>query len=473
MFSPVLKRFKIAGLHGYKDVVVDFDGPARIVVAENGSGKTTIFNALYSTISRKFHRLSALSFDYVEVELFDSLLPITIKKEHLGRINEQIVEEIGSIASQASLESSVLTDFLQSTYTKGGYQSFIRHPIVNRIYLNSPFDHEDLADTLDSLADGLDGSNVAEAKEAREALGNAFKDVEILYLPTYRRIELPLMRKFRTRGVSAKNRLAHSHRRRAGFAGLDEHFINFGLADVEDALSQLTDEIEKQSNMEYRAISATILDEILRDQVEKEGASDQSLPDIDSLSRFLNRVSRHGSTDLSLDAIKRLYDSGEIQSKDKLWLRYFLGRLNRVISRTRETELKLERFVEISNQYLKSSSDEKELTYDPHSMKVVVKNSWTGSEIALDDLSSGEKQVVSLMAKLYLSDAPKFIMIDEPELSLSIDWQRKILPDVLNSESVAQMLAITHSPFIFDNALDPIAGPLAVTRSPRVTQDAT
>jgi predicted ATP-binding protein involved in virulence len=98
-------------------------------------------------------------------------------------------------------------------------------------------------------------------------------------------------------------------------------------------------------------------------------------------------------------------------------------------------------------------------------MKVVVKNSWTGTDIDLDDLSSGEKQVVSLMAKLYLSDAPKFVMIDEPELSLSMDWQRKILPDVLASGSVIQLLAITHSPFVFENDLDPVAGPMMVVRN--------
>lgn len=85
--------------------------------------------------------------------------------------------------------------------------------------------------------------------------------------------------------------------------------------------------------------------------------------------------------------------------------------------------------------------------------------------VSLDDLSSGEKQVVSLMAKLYLSEAPKFVMIDEPELSLSMDWQRKIIPDFIKSGSVVQLLAITHSPFVFENELDPVAGPLTIKRN--------
>ena len=100
-------------------------------------------------------------------------------------------------------------------------------------------------------------------------------------------------------------------------------------------------------------------------------------------------------------------------------------------------------------------------------MKVVVRNSWTGEEVELNDLSSGEKQVISLLARLYLYPEEKIVLIDEPELSLSIDWQKRLLPDLLFSPSCAQLLAITHSPFIFDNELDPYAGPMLIDRNRR------
>ena len=82
----------------------------------------------------------------------------------------------------------------------------------------------------------------------------------------------------------------------------------------------------------------------------------------------------------------------------------------------------------------------------------------------MDALSSGEKQVISLMAKLYLEPSRKLILIDEPELSLSLDWQRRILIDVQRPDSVEQFLAITHSPFVFDNELAQFAGPLDIRR---------
>ena len=47
-----------------------------------------------------------------------------------------------------------------------------------------------------------------------------------------------------------------------------------------------------------------------------------------------------------------------------------------------------------------------------------------------------------------------FVFIDEPELSLSIDWQRMLLVDILESTSCTGLVATTHSPFVFDNELE-------------------
>ena len=100
-------------------------------------------------------------------------------------------------------------------------------------------------------------------------------------------------------------------------------------------------------------------------------------------------------------------------------------------------------------------------------MKVKVINVWTETEIRLNDLSSGEKQVISLFAHLYLSQKKKIVLIDEPELSLSIEWQKRLLPDVVHSPTCRQLFTITHSPFVFENELDPCAGPLDITRTSR------
>ena len=46
------------------------------------------------------------------------------------------------------------------------------------------------------------------------------------------------------------------------------------------------------------------------------------------------------------------------------------------------------------------------------------------------------------------------MIIDEPELSLSIKWQSMLLPDIIRSGNCKLLLTVTHSPFIFDNEFD-------------------
>ena len=65
--------------------------------------------------------------------------------------------------------------------------------------------------------------------------------------------------------------------------------------------------------------------------------------------------------------------------------------------------------------------------------------------------------MISLFAKLFLYPKDKIVLIDEPELSLSLEWQRHILVDVVNARQCRQIVAITHSPFVFDNSLEPFA----------------
>jgi predicted ATP-binding protein involved in virulence len=100
------------------------------------------------------------------------------------------------------------------------------------------------------------------------------------------------------------------------------------------------------------------------------------------------------------------------------------------------------------------SDDSKSLNYDVESLQVIVKDVFTNNPIELEDLSSGEKQIISLMAHMYLDHTKKkIVLIDEPELSLSLEWQEHVLVDIANSPSVLQLLAITHSPFVFNNDL--------------------
>ena len=82
-------------------------------------------------------------------------------------------------------------------------------------------------------------------------------------------------------------------------------------------------------------------------------------------------------------------------------------------------------------------------------------------EIRIDDLSTGEKQIVirgGYMLKYQKFIKSNFILIDEPELSLHPEWQKKILQLYKklftdeNGKQTAQIFVATHSPFIVHNS---------------------
>ena len=65
-----------------------------------------------------------------------------------------------------------------------------------------------------------------------------------------------------------------------------------------------------------------------------------------------------------------------------------------------------------------------------------------------DSLSAGEKQMLSFICYNAFTDN-SVIFIDEPELSLHVDWQRTLFPTLMGQERSNQYIIATHSPFIY------------------------
>lgn len=79
------------------------------------------------------------------------------------------------------------------------------------------------------------------------------------------------------------------------------------------------------------------------------------------------------------------------------------------------------------------------------------------NSISYDGLSSGEKQLLILFIETLLQRKKSFIFLtDEPELSLHISWQRKIIPAIKRLNPNAQIIAATHSPEVASKYRDSI-----------------
>lgn len=68
-------------------------------------------------------------------------------------------------------------------------------------------------------------------------------------------------------------------------------------------------------------------------------------------------------------------------------------------------------------------------------------------------LSAGEKQMLSFLCYNAFYESST-IFIDEPELSLHPDWQRRLFPTLLGQQASNQFIVATHSPFIYSKYQD-------------------
>lgn len=84
-------------------------------------------------------------------------------------------------------------------------------------------------------------------------------------------------------------------------------------------------------------------------------------------------------------------------------------------------------------------------------MGLLVKSKDDNKNIPLNSLSSGEKKlIVIFMHCLFNEDVS--IIIDEPEISLSIIWQENLLPDLLEKTNIKQVIVATHSSAVISNS---------------------
>ena len=73
-----------------------------------------------------------------------------------------------------------------------------------------------------------------------------------------------------------------------------------------------------------------------------------------------------------------------------------------------------------------------------------------GEKLLLEDLSAGEKQLLIILTHALIQDREPFILLmDEPEISLDIDWQYKLIHTIRKFNPRCQLFIATHSPGIF------------------------
>jgi predicted ATPase len=439
--EPLIEYLKIFNLHGERDITLTMNKGVKILVGDNGSGKTTVLHCLYSILSLNFHKLSKIEFDRVELK-FTSGDIVEIENEdvtagsYLEVVDHPAIDEFARFLSPDELVT------LLKLSASEPIQRVTRHPVFQRINRRAHYSAREIFDRLRHVA--KNERNITGSKDLDEKKTMVKKNFPypVYYLPTYRRVEEDL-----------KN-LGYSDEE---FDSKDQ-LIQFGMSDVKNRFIRIRNELRESAVSLYTNLNGKMLTQLTTDY----HATDEQYKkifNIDALKIVLARVGDSISSEVK-DRILQLIKNKTIKSERYHPLVFVLSNLIDVYDEQKDMDDSIKEFVNVANNYLV----DKEFSYDENKVEIKIVNKRTEQPVGLDKLSSGEKQLISILSKLYLDQTEKYAVIfDEPELSLSMEWQEILLPDILKSNKCSFLIAATHSPFIFDNELDGLTGSLEVT----------
>jgi predicted ATP-binding protein involved in virulence len=428
----MIKNFAITGLFGDRDVSIPFESDVKILVAENGSGKTTLLNAIFNIVAGDFTKLRGLEFQKIAVA-FTSGISVEITKEQIDSYEALLANDPRIHQFGGRLSAGTLQDLIEIA-KRGSPNMAMRHPRFRSAAQRLGVPPEHLFNLVRHAFSQPQQNELlgVTLKAAREAIEKSVP-YQLLYFPTYRRVEEDL--------------------ERLGFGELaipaSDQLIKFGMNDVRECFEKITAEIKNSSIEWFSRINGQMLTQLV-DGISITDDMRKQIENPDALKIVLDRIGENiaqGNKDHILDLVR----NKKLTQDQYAPLIYFLANLIKVYDQQRENDNAIKEFTKVCNKYL----GDKVVVYNESKVSIEVLRKKNGEVISIGKLSSGEKQIISLFSKLYLDSAkPNAIFFDEPELSLSIEWQKQLLPHVVESKRCAFLIATTHSPFIFQNELD-------------------
>lgn len=455
-----IQRFAIRGLHKTRNYDIPIRENRIVMVGVNGLGKTTVVNLLYLILSRQWERVLEYDFASVAVTIRETVFDLQQEQDESTKdfsLSQQLRAQISRAVPRhlfQSLSSDTIDSLASLALTHG------KDVLASELDRLTSIPAHICRAVAYSLNTQPRKFNSQQLDALDEALKELTSECQILYLPTYRRIEKDLS--IILPRLEESMRSLHQGRELPPTETSRTHIelVEFGMEDVETTFRDVRTELARMARVELNALAGSNLRDVIRGQGNSFDIAIFQHLDIDIIQRILNRVQERTLLDDADKAnlrtvIKKLQTSDEslIEANDR-YIAHFFSKLIAVDIALSERERRILRFSDVCNRYLNG----KEMVYDDKEFTVAVRLQSTGDPLRLKFLSSGEKQIVSLFSHLYLRNPRQVcVIMDEPELSLSVTWQKRLLPDILDTGNCGFLAAVTHSPFIFENDLDAFA----------------
>lgn len=426
-----VKSVKIEKLFEIFDYDIEYANGENVLIitGPNGFGKTQVLNILYNLFNREFFFFHKLVFNEITVSLSEDY-SIKIEKtankkgetvtllfsfwegkkkienfDHLSVLNQNLVEYIENLFSIQQIEPNKWIDFRINTH-------YTNYEVIDKYGAQLPtnFRENIVITTNDKVNKILDSINVHLIREQR-----LFKKIN------------SEQRTYRLLPTEDK----------------DQTIMTESIKVYSDELSQMLSEYAQKSYAISQDLDSSYPNRLIseKNKISKE-EYDKRFADLKEKQGKLTKNGFYESKQQTL----------EYSKSDAKALLVYLNDLDKKLSVFDDLLEKLELFTNILNERrftFKSIKISKEKGFYFETSK--------GKELKLNELSSGEQHEVVLLYELIFNTNPStLVLIDEPEISLHVTWQKEFLNDLLNIIKMQnfQVMVATHSPSIINDRWD-------------------
>ncbi|EPG1638899.1 AAA family ATPase, partial [Pseudomonas aeruginosa] len=417
----LIKSFTIEKLWGHAPTIhANLDDQFNFIIGRNGTGKTTVINLLAAVLTVDFERLDRIDFEKVTIVFKEP----GKRKNPSVEVNKSQKEglpycDINYALRESSKDAPIIYDLdaLElERYYRGAPSRVMRERIFRERFA-------DIRETLSSL-------------------------IKVSWLSVHRHSDdgrSPEERKFLP-AIDQKLRDLNNSLVRY-FSTLSKRYADHTLEfQRKSFLSVLTPErleslfsFAKKLDLEQEKSTLGEIFQVLG--VEPKHYNQKLKVHFEKLTKSLD-AARENSQAIAVDDFATLYNAWRAHS--------LVADYEELQSKKTEIFKPRDSFLEIINGLLEGRkrialSEKNEITFSTE-IKASGKQP-KRKDILLEELSSGEKQLLIILGEALLQQStPSIYIADEPELSLHVLWQEQLTSAISQLNQNSQIIFATHSP---------------------------
>lgn len=410
-----LKKVTIEGFWGKYVINTELNENVNIFIGKNGTGKTTFINLIEAVISVNVEKLYNYQFTSIILQVVNkkSAKKITVTKTELDPQFKEITYQIASKKYRIPIISNRDLKNFSSTNNRIGSR-FIRETFEIKNEVKKIFNLSFLSVSREKMISEIliERNNTEVYNAIDNRLDQLMSDLTSYQLQLETEAN-KLSKKFQENVL--RNMLFNEE---------------FDFIDINKPFEININEISKGLSKAYDVLG--ILDENITSVIEKHTSA---------IKKSADKI--NSSLEISEEKIS-------IYANDVTPLT-LLRRTKKIIALSTELDKNKKSIFEKLDNYINLLNDFHESKYFSlgESNKGTINITKDNNSILPSELSSGEKQLLILLTETLLQRGQQTIFIaDEPELSLHIEWQRKIISSIQELNSNSQIILATHSPEI-------------------------